>query len=57
MNGVPYSRLLNFAWYQLLWFTAILGGAAFEPVLLVLLLVFVVISTLRTVSALPPERR
>jgi len=27
MNALPYSRVLNFAWYQLLWFTAVLGGS------------------------------
>lgn len=38
MTPRPYSRLLNFAWYQLLWFTAVLGGVPLEPVLLVMLL-------------------
>ena len=33
----PYNKLLNFAWYQLLWFTAVLGGNSLEWVLVVLL--------------------
>lgn len=37
MKIPAYSRLLNGAWYQLLWFTAILGGSALLPVLLLLL--------------------
>lgn len=37
MTTSTYSRLLNFAWYQLLWFTAILGGSAFAPLLFLLL--------------------
>ncbi|MEO1078817.1 MAG: DUF2878 domain-containing protein [Pseudomonadota bacterium] len=32
----PYSRLLNFAWYQLLWFTAVLATSQALPVLLLL---------------------
>ncbi|MBO6504302.1 MAG: DUF2878 domain-containing protein [Kordiimonadaceae bacterium] len=32
-----YTKLLNFLWYQSVWFTAILGREAFEPVLFVLL--------------------
>ncbi len=32
----PYSKLLNFAWYQLLWFTAVLGTSQALPVLLLL---------------------
>ncbi len=30
MSARPYSKILNFAWYQTVWFTAILGGAALE---------------------------
>ena len=37
MSITPYSRLLNFALYQLLWFTAILGGAPAVPVLALIL--------------------
>ncbi len=38
MKSMPYSRVLNFAWYQLLWFTAILGGDALTPFVALLLL-------------------
>ncbi|MEO0437656.1 MAG: DUF2878 domain-containing protein [Pseudomonadota bacterium] len=38
MNYHPYSRVLNFAWYQLTWFAAVLGGAAYEWFLGILLL-------------------
>lgn len=34
----PYSRLLNFAGYQLLWFTAVLGGSDYLPLLGLLLM-------------------
>ena len=33
MNAKPYSRVLNFAWYQLIWFGAVVGGVMFEPLL------------------------
>ncbi|MEM1186970.1 MAG: DUF2878 domain-containing protein [Pseudomonadota bacterium] len=33
-----YSRLLNFAWYQLLWFTAVLGTTQALPVLFLLVI-------------------
>ncbi|MEM1143963.1 MAG: DUF2878 domain-containing protein [Pseudomonadota bacterium] len=36
MNTRPYSKVLNFAWYQLIWFTAVLGGSAFEWLLALL---------------------
>ncbi len=38
MSTRPYSKLLNFAWYQLLWFTAVLGGSATQGFLLPLLI-------------------
>lgn len=38
MKHRPYSNLLNFAWYQLLWFTAILGGSGWEWLLAALVL-------------------
>lgn len=36
-----YRKLLNFAWYQSIWFLAILGGETFEPLLAALLLAHV----------------
>ena len=32
-----YNKLLNFSWYQLLWFTAVLGGSSLEWLLALLL--------------------
>ena len=37
MTRRPYNKLLNFAWYQLLWFTAVLGGSSLEWLLALLL--------------------
>lgn len=39
MKQHGYSRLLNFAWYQTLWFTAVVGGTECLWVLALLLLV------------------
>lgn len=41
MSPRPYSKLLNFAWYQLTWFTAILGGSSFEWLLATLMFMHV----------------
>ncbi len=38
MNESRYSKVLNFAWYQLLWFVAVMGGDSLAWLLLVLLL-------------------
>ena len=38
MNEFRYSKLLNFAWYQLLWFVAVMWGDTLAWLLLVLLL-------------------
>ena len=38
MKKRPYSKFLNFAWYQLTWFVAVLGGSAYEWLLAVLML-------------------
>lgn len=38
MKSPSYSRLLNFAWYQLLWFLAVIGKAAALPLLALLVL-------------------
>jgi hypothetical protein len=37
MNETRYSKVLNFAWYQLLWFVAVMGGDTLAWLLLVLL--------------------
>jgi hypothetical protein len=38
MSDSRYSRVLNFAWYQLLWFTAVVGGDSSAWLLLALLI-------------------
>ena len=38
MSDSRYSKVLNFAWYQLLWFTAVVGGDSVAWLLLVMLI-------------------
>jgi hypothetical protein len=39
MSDSRYSKVLNFAWYQLLWFTAVVGGDSIAWLLLVMLII------------------
>ncbi|MEE4278511.1 MAG: DUF2878 domain-containing protein [Halieaceae bacterium] len=44
MKPKSYSRLLNFAWYQLLWFIAVLGKAPALPLLVLLLVLHLLLA-------------
>jgi len=48
MRSRPYSKLLNFAWYQLLWFLAVLGKDAALPLLALLVLMHLILVEKRT---------
>ncbi len=43
MKKGPYSKVLNFAWYQLTWFTAVLGGTAYGWLLALLMFMHLVL--------------